>query len=106
MYKPLDRLSANFNQEFRKNRLDRNLTQSELAIKLGISSVMVQRYESNGRPSPKTLDIINNFFSSFDINEQHESNPLKKYSLDELIYEIQQRGFSITLQTTKSIDAD
>ncbi|KAA3668660.1 MULTISPECIES: helix-turn-helix domain-containing protein [Pectobacterium] len=106
MYKPLDRLSASFNEEFRKSRLDRNLTQNELAIKLGISSVMVQRYESNGKPSPKTLDIINKFFSSFDINEQKEDNLLKNYSLDELISEIRRRGFSITLRTNENVDID
>lgn len=83
------------------------MTQAELADALSISSVMTQRYEmakdkkNHARPGPETMRKITSFFSSAP-QDQDDKRPLKGHSLDELIAEIRQRGFHVTLQSRES----
>lgn len=57
-----------FHETLREKRNALHLTQNELASALGISNVMVQRYETDSskknsaRPSPATMKKIKDFF--------------------------------------------
>lgn len=100
----LDPAADNFHEKLREARKERGLTQVELADALKISSVMTQRYEmdkskkNHARPGPETMKKINSFFSSAH-QDQDDKRPLKGNSLDELVSEIRQRGFTVTLQS-------
>jgi len=93
--------SSDFHTVLRDLRKARNLTQNQLADALGISSVMTQRYEmdlskkNSARPSPDTMKKIEAFFAApiSSLNKR----PLQDFSLDQLIDEVRQRGFKVSL---------
>lgn len=78
----------------------RNLSYSDLARAIDISTVMPSRYENRehsyfGAPSLDTWRKLNDFLTSpTQIKElTHEkANPLSAYSVDELVAEIKRRG--------------
>lgn len=114
--------SSIFNTELRRARVDRGLTQRELAAGLGISQVMVQRYEMDdsktysARPGLLTTRKIQEFFGqtesvvgageSADETEEpaeHSDDPLdwlSQVSLDDLMAEIQNRGYRVRVEST------
>ena len=97
--------SPTFAQELKEARLAAQLTQRALADSLRISVVMVGRYEmGTANPSDKTLFAINSFFDQLaDSNNTNKTPPsasLSNYNLDELLGEIRQRGFKVTIEST------
>jgi transcriptional regulator with XRE-family HTH domain len=97
-----------FHQELRRARANKGLTQSELAQKLGISSVMTQRYEmdlskkNSARPNPITAKKIQDFFqtpSHQAASKAPENLSLDKIPLDDLLKEIGARGYKVSLQS-------
>ncbi|SER44389.1 MULTISPECIES: helix-turn-helix domain-containing protein [Pseudomonas] len=113
----LDPNSDIFHAELRRARVEKGMTQTELAAALGISAVMTQRYEMerekkySARPTPITAKKIQDFFSQTKeksaelhphTNEKAQEsirNSLQYFSLDDLIGEIRRRGFVVTLQS-------
>jgi len=97
-----------FHKELRRARADNGLTQSELAQKLGISSVMTQRYEmdlgkkNSARPNPITAKKIQDFFLSKPTQAALKppvNPPLDKIPLDDLLKEIGARGYKVSLES-------
>ncbi|WP_425919435.1 helix-turn-helix domain-containing protein [Acinetobacter sp. TSRC1-2] len=95
--------SSKFHEILREKRNALNLTQNELAQALGISNVMIQRYEmdlskkNSARPSPSTMKKIEDFFS--ETTKCSDKRPLQDISLDILLAEIKERGFNIQLSS-------
>lgn len=95
----------NYAHLLKQARIHAGLTQKALADGLGISIVMVGRYETDAaRPSEKTALTIHRFFS--DLNQETQITPttqpeknLTDYSLDELLAEIKRRGFKVSLES-------
>jgi transcriptional regulator with XRE-family HTH domain len=93
--------SADFHTALRDMRKARNLTQTQLADALGISSVMTQRYEmdltkkNSARPGPDTMKKIEAFFAA--PTSALNKRPLQDFSLDQMIEEIRHRGLKVTL---------
>lgn len=99
MYLP-SREDPTFPDALKAAREARNLSYSDLARAIGISTVMPSRYENPkhslfGVPSKDTWRKLNDFFKS-STNVQKSSKgkapPLSEYSVDELIAEIKRRG--------------
>lgn len=97
-----------FHQELRRARADWGLTQSELAQKLGISSVMTQRYEmdlskkNSARPNPITAKKIHDFFQAPPtqaVLKAPQNLPLNQIPLDDLLKEIGVRGYKVSLES-------
>ncbi|WP_170067413.1 helix-turn-helix domain-containing protein [Malikia spinosa] len=78
----------------------RNLSYSDLARAIGISTVMPSRYENPkhslfGVPSKDTWRKLNEFLTSptsIQKSADGKASPLSAYSVDELIAEIKRRG--------------
>lgn len=93
--------AENFHIVLRDKRNALNLTQNQLADALGISSVMTQRYEmerskkNSARPGPETMKKIEAFFAQ--PTEALNKRPLQDFSLDQLLDEVRQRGYKLTL---------
>ena len=99
-------------EKLRRLRLECGLTQDEVAVGVGISKTMVQRYEMGPEksyhavPSPATLMKLNWFFDHTPkLGQQPEPDAdadeveLEKVSLDDLLAEIKRRGYQVTLQS-------
>lgn len=96
----------NYHHLLKQARIHAGLTQKALADGLGISMVMVGRYETDAaRPSDKTALTIHRFFEERRQKTQITATPqpvektLIDYSLDELLAEIKRRGFKVSLET-------
>lgn len=89
---------SDFHEKLRLLRKNLGLSQVKLAEKLGISGVMVQRYETApnknyfARPGPATLKKINVFFQKTLAHEECKNIDLSSVSLEDLIAEIKNRG--------------
>ena len=95
-----DREAKDFPAALKSAREARNLSYSDLARAIGISTVMPSRYENPEHslfctPSQDTWKKLNEFFSG-STNTQEltggKDHPLSTYSVDELIAEIKRRG--------------
>jgi transcriptional regulator with XRE-family HTH domain len=101
--------NPSYHEELRRARLERGLTQDEVAEGSGISKTMVQRYETepgkghHARPSEATAMKIEAYLQRVKpLNEavvEEAADRLQAVSLDELIGEIKRRGFQLTLQS-------
>ena len=95
-----DREDPAFPAALKAAREARNLSYSDLARAIGISTVMPSRYENPdhslfGTPSKDTWRKLNDFLSSptkFQESTNGKTQPLSAYSVDELISEIKRRG--------------
>jgi transcriptional regulator with XRE-family HTH domain len=95
-----DREDTTFPAALKAAREARNLSYSDLARAIGISTVMPSRYENRdhslfGTPSQDTWRKLNEFFESSTIPQKPatgKAQPLSAYSVDELIAEIKRRG--------------
>ncbi len=78
---------SKFSNNIKKLRLDHNLTQNELALKLGVSKSTISMYENGNRtPDFEMLESIADFFNvSIDslIGAQNKVSGLSKESSDE-----------------------
>jgi transcriptional regulator with XRE-family HTH domain len=92
-----------FHETLREKRNALHLTQNELASALGISNVMVQRYEmdsskkNSARPSPATMKKIKDFFS--ETTKNTNKRPLQNIGLEDLLAELKERGFQVQLNS-------
>lgn len=95
-----DREDPSFPAALKAAREARNLSYSDLARAIGISTVMPSRYENPehslfGAPSQDTWRKLNEFFSdSTKIQELTggQDHPLSTYPVEELIAELKRRG--------------
>ena len=93
--------SDDFHIVLRDKRNALKLTQNQLADALGISSVMTQRYEmertkkNSARPGPETMKKIEAFFAQ--PTKTVNKRTLEDFSLDQLLDEVRQRGYKLTL---------
>ena len=95
-----DREDPAFSAALKTAREARNLSYSDLARAIGISTVMPSRYENPnhslfGAPSQDTWRKLNEFFASPTRTQESaagKAQPLSAYSVDELIAEIKRRG--------------
>jgi len=88
-----DRHSDAFPEALKQAREAKNMSYSELARAIGISVVMPSRYENRDNalfstPSQDTWLKLNDFLTS----DKEFMNPLKNFSMDELIEELKRRG--------------
>jgi transcriptional regulator with XRE-family HTH domain len=100
-----------FHKELRHARLQRGLTQDQVAVGAGISKTMVQRYETepgkghHALPSEATAMKIEAYLQRVKplgedvVLVEETADLLQDVSLDELIEEIKRRGFQLTLQS-------
>lgn len=101
LMRSLNPQAPDFHLVLRDKRKALNLTQTQLADALGISSVMTQRYEmdlskkNSARPGPDTMKKIEAFFAA--PTPAVSKRPLQDFSLDLLLEEVRHRGFKITL---------
>lgn len=92
-----------FHLELRKARIDRGLTQTQLAEALGISKVMPQRYEADpkssnsARPNALTAKKIKDFFLGASEKEGVIGVSLSSIPLEDLLSEIGRRGYQVNL---------
>lgn len=89
-----DRLANNFPEALKIARKAKNLSQAALAKAVGIHEVMPGRYENKNHgeftaPSQKTWEKLNEVLTS---GVEIDTNPLKDFSLDQLVDEIKRRG--------------
>lgn len=89
-----DRRASNFPEALKQAREAKNMTQAELAKAVGIHAVMPGRYENRAHseftaPSQKTWEKLNKVLTS---DEEFDTNPLKEFSVDQLVEEIKRRG--------------
>ena len=97
-----DREDPTFPAALKSAREARNISYSDLARAIGISTVIHSRYENPdhslfGTPSQDTWRKLNEFFESSTIPQESvtgKKSPLSPYSVDELIAEIKRRGAS------------
>lgn len=95
-----DRENPTFPAALKAAREARNLSYSNLARAIGISTVMPSRYENPnhslfGAPSQDTWRKLDEFFASPTKTQEFaagKTQSLSAYSVDELIAEIKQRG--------------
>lgn len=96
-----DREDPAFPAALKSAREARNLSYSDLARAIGISTVMPSRYENPnhslfGTPSQDTWRKLNEFFASPTRTQEssaaEKAQPLSAYPVDELIAEIKRRG--------------
>jgi len=95
-----DRKDPAFPAALQFARQERNLSYSDLARAIGISTVMPSRYENPthslfGVPSQETWRKLNEFFYGSTIQNEipdEKWQSLSAYSVDELIAEIKRRG--------------
>ena len=95
-----DREDPTFPAALKAAREERNLSYSDLARAVGISTVMPSRYENPDHslfstPSQDTWRKLNDFFKSSTTAQESsdgKAQPLSAYSVDELIAEIKRRG--------------
>ena len=105
-------IQSSYHEELRRARLERGLTQDEVAEGAGISKTMVQRYETapdkghHAHPSEATamkieayLQRVKPLLEPSVSAEQKNADFLHEVSLDALIEEIKRRGFQLTLQS-------
>lgn len=110
----IDPKSEQYSTALKKARTDLRLTQEELANSVGISKVMIGRYETEGgkknaaRPSPSTAFALQSFFSSRgdsgtnNTSDQHnnvEAIGIDRITLDDLLTEIRRRGYKVSLES-------
>lgn len=99
-----------YHEELRRARIQRGLTQDQVAEGAGISKTMVQRYETepgkghHARPSEVTAMKIDAYLQRVKpLSEaavvEETADLLQGVSLDDLIQEIKRRGFQLTLQS-------
>jgi transcriptional regulator with XRE-family HTH domain len=82
-------------------RQARGISAAELARRAGISPTMVARYENTDRtdhhrPRPHTVALLERVLRGDDL-EENAASSLAELTLDALIAEIEQRGFSVTI---------
>jgi transcriptional regulator with XRE-family HTH domain len=95
-----DRNHPTFPAALKAAREARNLSYSDLARAIGISTVMPSRYENTehslfGVPSLDTWRKLNEFLTSKTQAKEptdEKAKPLSTYSVDELVAEIKRRG--------------
>jgi len=103
--------NTRYHEELRRARIQRGLTQEQVAEGSGISKTMVQRYETepgkshHARPSEATAMKIEAYLqrvkplSEAAVEVEEMADLLQGVSLDDLIEEIKRRGFQLTLQS-------
>ncbi|OSI16590.1 helix-turn-helix domain-containing protein [Neisseria dumasiana] len=106
MFSEFDVGDPNFPSRLKQARMAKGWTQLEFSEKVGISLAMIQRYEMeqdrkyHAKPRRHTLEKMNSLLfqspqpAGFDFGEKDN---LKKFTTEELLDEIQSRGYEITL---------
>jgi len=110
----LDPTSDTFHIDLKRIRAQLGLTQTALAEKLGISSVMTQRYEAernkknSARPNPATMQKMEKFFAkemtktgdiaASEVESAEPAEMLKSLTTELLLDEIERRGYEISIK--------
>lgn len=103
MFSEFDVGVPNFPSRLKQARMAKGWTQLEFAEKVGISLAMIQRYEMeqdrkyHAKPKRQTLEKMNSLLFQpvgFDFGDKEN---LKKFTTEELLDEIQSRGYQINL---------